>query len=101
MYKKISAYGIIGNLQSVALVGSDASIDWLCFPYIDSPSIFAALLDDETGGRFCISPCANWTSSARYIPDTNILQTPITPHHGSPGPTPYRIVKRDLNRYGF
>jgi GH15 family glucan-1,4-alpha-glucosidase len=52
MYKKISDYGIIGNLHSVALVGLDGCIDWLCLPHIDSPSVFAAILDDKKGGYF-------------------------------------------------
>ena len=75
MYKKISDYGIIGNLHSIALVGIDGSIDWLCLPHIDSPSIFAALLDDKKGGRFSISPLDDWDSVAEYISETNILVT--------------------------
>jgi GH15 family glucan-1,4-alpha-glucosidase len=55
MYKKISDYGIIGDLHSVALIAV-GSIDWMCMPHIDSPSIFGALLDDEIGGRFSIVP---------------------------------------------
>lgn len=62
MYKKIGDYGIIGNLQSVALVGKDGSIDWLCFPNIDSPSVFAALLDADDGGFFSITPEGEWDS---------------------------------------
>jgi GH15 family glucan-1,4-alpha-glucosidase len=60
MYKKISDYGIVGNLHSIALVGLDGSIDWLCMPHIDSPSIFGALLDEKKGGRFAISPVDEW-----------------------------------------
>jgi GH15 family glucan-1,4-alpha-glucosidase len=75
MYKKISDYGIVGNLHSIALVGLDGSIDWLCMPHIDSPSIFGALLDEKKGGRFAISPVDEWDSAAEYIPGTNILQT--------------------------
>ncbi|MFQ6079183.1 MAG: glycoside hydrolase family 15 protein, partial [Thermodesulfobacteriota bacterium] len=75
MYKKISDYGIIGNLHSIALIGLDGSIDWLCLPHIDSPSILAALLDDKKGGRFSISPLDDWDSVAEYIPETNILVT--------------------------
>jgi len=75
MYKKISDYGIIGNLYSIALIGLDGSIDWLCMPHIDSPSIFGALLDDSKGGRFSVSPSDDWDSMAEYIPGTNILVT--------------------------
>ena len=75
MYKQISDYGIIGDLHSIALIGLDGSIDWLCLPHIDSPSIFCALLDDKKGGRFSISPLSEWDSAAEYIPGTNILQT--------------------------
>jgi GH15 family glucan-1,4-alpha-glucosidase len=74
MYKRIGDYGVIGDLQSVALVGLDGSIDWLCMPYIDSPSIFAAILDDENGGSFSVRPAEEgWQSSAEYLEGTNIL----------------------------
>ena len=63
-------------MHSVALVGMDGSIDWLCFPHFDSPSIFAAILDDEKGGRFKISPSPNGvTCKQMYWPDTNVLVT--------------------------
>ena len=55
-YKPIGDYGIIGNMLSAALVGIDGSIDWCCLPRFDSPSIFAAILDDEKGGKFQIKP---------------------------------------------
>ncbi|MDY6855710.1 MAG: glycoside hydrolase family 15 protein [Thermodesulfobacteriota bacterium] len=75
MYKKISDYGIIGDLHSTALIGLDGSIDWMCLPHIDSPSCFGALLDDKKGGSFSISPIDDWDSVVEYIPETNILQT--------------------------
>jgi GH15 family glucan-1,4-alpha-glucosidase len=74
-YRKISDYGIIGNLTSVALVALDGSIDWLCLPYMDSPSVFGALLDAGKGGCFRISPADEWDSTAEYVPETNILRT--------------------------
>jgi len=82
VYKKISDYGIIGNLHSVALVGLDGSIDWLCFPHIDSPSVFAAILDDEKGGRFRVAPMAPWDSTAEYLPGTNVLKTVFRTREG-------------------
>ena len=55
-YERIESYGVIGNMRTAALVSQHGSIDWLCFPHFDSPSVFAALLDDEKGGRFSIEP---------------------------------------------
>jgi GH15 family glucan-1,4-alpha-glucosidase len=75
-YSPIENYGIIGDLHSVALVGIDGSIDWLCLPRFDSPSVFAAILDDVKGGRFKISPAdTDATCKQLYWPDTNVLVT--------------------------
>ena len=74
-YKPIEDYGIIGDLHSVALVGIDGSIDWCCLPNFDSPSVFAALLDDQKGGYFKISAIGNPRCKQLYIPETNVLIT--------------------------
>ena len=74
-YKPISEYGIIGNMLSAALVGIDGSIDWCCLPRFDSPSIFAAILDDDKGGKFQIKPRMPFKSRQVYLPNTNVLQT--------------------------
>ena len=74
-YRPVSDYGIIGNMLSAALVGKDGSIDWCCLPRFDSPSVFAAILDDEKGGRFEIKPQASVDSRQAYMPNTNVLQT--------------------------
>lgn len=73
-YKPIENYGIIGDLHTVALVGMDASIDFMCFPHFDSPSVSPALLDHEKGGRFQIAPVLEGARQKQlYLPDTNIL----------------------------
>ncbi len=75
-YQPIESYGIIGDLHTVALVGINGSIDWLCLPRFDSPSVFAAILDDRKGGRFQIAPAVEGvTSKQLYWPDTNVLVT--------------------------
>lgn len=75
-YQPIENYGVIGDLHTVALVGMNGSIDWLCFPRFDSPSIFAAILDDRKGGRFQIAPTVkSITHKQFYWPDTNVLIT--------------------------
>ena len=55
-FQPIENYGVIGNMRSIALVGMDGSIDCLCYPDFDSPTVFAVLLDDKKGGRFQIEP---------------------------------------------
>jgi GH15 family glucan-1,4-alpha-glucosidase len=74
-YKSIEDYGIIGDLHTVALVGIDGSIDWCCLPHFDSPSVFAAILDDEKGGYFKISAVSPERCKQLYLPDTNVLIT--------------------------
>jgi GH15 family glucan-1,4-alpha-glucosidase len=74
-YKPISAYGVMGNMLSAAVVGRNGSIDWCCLPRFDSPSVFAAILDDEKGGKFQIRPQLPFEATQSYIPDTNVLQT--------------------------
>jgi GH15 family glucan-1,4-alpha-glucosidase len=75
-YQPIESYGIIGDLRTVALVGMNGSIDFLCFPDFDSPTVFAALLDDEKGGRFSVCPAlADARHRQMYLPDTNVLLT--------------------------
>jgi GH15 family glucan-1,4-alpha-glucosidase len=75
-YQPIENYGVIGDLNTVALVGLNGSIDFMCFPFFDSPTIFASLLDINNGGCFQINPklddCKN---KQLYIPDTNVLLT--------------------------
>lgn len=81
-YLPISAYGAIGNMRSVALVGLDGSIDWCCFPEIDSPSVFAAILDHASGGCFRVAPARPLASSQRYLDFSNVLETTFDTERG-------------------
>ncbi len=68
-------YGIIGNCRTVALVKSDTSIDWLCLPRFDSPSIFSKILDKEKGGSFKIYPVGEYSIRQSYVENTNVIKT--------------------------
>jgi len=73
-YQPIENYGIVGDLHTVALVGMNGSIDFLCMPRFDSPTVFAALLDHENGGHFQIAPELDGARQRQlYLPDTNVL----------------------------
>ncbi len=71
----IEDYAIIGDCRSAALISRDGSLDWLCWPRFDSRSFFAALLDRSKGGRFVIRPTGQFSSTRRYIENTNVLET--------------------------
>jgi GH15 family glucan-1,4-alpha-glucosidase len=75
-YQPIENYAMIGDMHTVALVGMNGSIDWLCIPHFDSPSVFASILDDEKGGRFGITPINDRVTCKQfYWPETNVLIT--------------------------
>lgn len=75
-YEPIENYGVIGDLTTAVLVSISGSIDFMCFPRFDSPTIFAALLDAKRGGHFRITPVTDgFKKRQRYFPDTNILLT--------------------------
>ena len=74
--RTIGDHGVIGDLETAALVARDGTIDYLCWPALDSPSVFANLLDDEQGGAFTITPeLAAPRHLQLYVPDTNVLVT--------------------------
>lgn len=75
-------YGLIGNCTSAALVSRDGSIDWLCLPFFDSPSVFAQILDQEHGGFFKISGVRTTDISQRYVDDTAVLKTMFETEYG-------------------
>lgn len=82
MYLDISEYGLIGDMHSAALVSKNGSIDYCSMPSLDSPTIFASLLDDEKGGYFSIQPKGTFTSSQSYVDDTNVLACKFTTDTG-------------------
>ncbi len=101
-YQPIEDYGIIGNLRTVALVGKDASIDWYCFPRFDSPSVFAALLDDRKGGFFRICPKDDDINRKQlYWPDTNVLVTRFLSNEGVGEVTDYMPIGEQRDDDGF
>jgi GH15 family glucan-1,4-alpha-glucosidase len=95
-FQPIENYGVIGNMRSIALVGTDGSIDFLCYPDFDSPTVFAAMLDNKEGGSFQIRPQLT-TSRVRqlYLPDTNILLTRFLAEEGVAELTDYMPIEKD------
>jgi GH15 family glucan-1,4-alpha-glucosidase len=95
-FQPIENYGVIGNMRSIALVGMNGSIDFLCYPDFDSPTVFAALLDDKAGGRFQIEPqLTNARIRQLYLPETNILLTRFLAEEGVAELTDYMPIEKD------
>ncbi|MFG3039841.1 glycoside hydrolase family 15 protein [Streptomyces sp. NPDC048330] len=83
-YPLIEDHGLIGDLQTAALVTTDATIDWFCCPRFDSPSVFGALLDRRKGGHFTVRPAAgSYTTKQLYLPDTAVLVTRFMTEDGA------------------
>lgn len=82
-YLPIEDHGVIGDLHTAALVGKDGTVDWLCLPSFDGPSVFASILDDEKGGHFKLAPEGHCGRSQQlYLPDTNVLLTRFLSREG-------------------
>jgi GH15 family glucan-1,4-alpha-glucosidase len=93
-YVPIADYAVVGNKRSAALIALDGTIDWLCLPCFDDPSIFGAVLDPERGGRWELQPAIPFQAARRYIEGTNVLETTFVTECGS-------VVVRDTMTRGL
>ena len=107
-YLPIAEHGVIGDLHTVALVGTEGTIDWYCPGRFDAPSVFGSILDADKGGFYRIAPIGDdWTSKQLYFPDTNVLITRFLAAEGvtevidfMPVNQPGRLVRRVLGIRG-
>jgi GH15 family glucan-1,4-alpha-glucosidase len=100
-YKPIQDYAIIGNRRSAALVAKDGTIDWAPAPFLDSPSVFAAILDSTKGGFWAIRPKGKFESEQDYIHETNVLVTRFRTAKGRMEVVDYMPVRNGNNNgYG-
>ncbi len=98
-YQPIANYGIVGNQHTVALVGYNGAIDFMCFPRFDSPTLFASLLDPQKGGTFSIQPQLKEVDhKQQYLPDTNVLMTRFLAYEGMVEITDFMPVKEIESR---
>src|SRR5262245_19850409 len=98
-YLPIAEHGVIGDLHTAALVGTDGTIDWYCTPRFDSPSVFASILDAGRGGYYRIAPIVPERAVKQlYFPDTNVLITRFMTPHGVVEVEDFMPIHRDPNQ---
>jgi GH15 family glucan-1,4-alpha-glucosidase len=99
-YPPIENHGIIGDLRTAALVRNDGAIDFMCFPYFDSPTVFASLLDARKGGFFQIEPTpGDFHRHQSYRPNTNILDTTFRSAHATAIVSDFMTVEQSGDRH--
>lgn len=91
-FQPLEAYGVVGNLETVALISRDGAIDWCCFPRVDSPSVFARLLDSGQGGHLTLAPTNPFEATQAYVDRTNVLQTRFSTASGDATVTDFMPV---------
>jgi len=97
-FQPIENYGVIGNLKTIALVSLNGSIDFLCVPKFDSPTVFASMLDSEKGGYFSVEPqLENFTSKQLYLPGTAVLLTRFFAEQGIAELSDYMPVSKETD----
>jgi GH15 family glucan-1,4-alpha-glucosidase len=93
-YRPIRDYALIGDAHTAALVATDGSIDWCCWPQFDSPAVFCRILDAKKGGCFQISPSDPYSVSRSYVDATNVLVTTFTTSRGQVRVTDLMPIQR-------